>query len=85
MSKRFGKKLWRLEIVWLDSHGPDDTGWVSLERARKSHRKYRIHSVGYVLADDKLGVTLAGTVSEWSAMGVIHIPAGAVVKRRRLR
>lgn len=85
MSKRFGKRLWRVEVVWLDSHGPSEAGWVSLRRARSCHRNLKVHSVGYVLRDDKLGITLAGTVSGWNVMGVIHIPRKAIVKRWRVR
>lgn len=84
MSKRFGKKTWRLEVTWRDSM-LDNDGWQSV----KSHLRARwgdsIHSIGFILRDDKEGITLASSCHGRRAAGVVHIPAGMILKRRRLR
>ena len=74
----------RLEVTWRDSAFAT-VGWFSV----KSHLRVRwgapIHSVGFVLRDDKEGITLASSVHGDKAAGVVHIPRGMIVKRKRLR
>jgi hypothetical protein len=80
------KKLWRMEIEWADSTVLSE-GWrrVSDITGRRERRGViRCLSVGFVLADDDLGITLAGSIHSGEAAGVVHIPAGAILKRRRL-
>jgi hypothetical protein len=79
-------KARRLEVEWLDSY-IELSGWTPIKRMVKNrrHLETRCVSVGFVLADDKRGVMLAGSVDAGNAAGVIVIPAGQIVKRRRLR
>jgi hypothetical protein len=79
------KKLWRYEVEWVDSHHVL-TGWAPVSAYLK-HRNPRMVSVGFILADDKKGIVLAGSCDfgTGNALGVIAIPAGAILKRRRLR
>jgi hypothetical protein len=89
MTKRaMSKRYWRMEVEWVDSH-VSDGGWhpCSWYVKQKKHRRPVMVSAGFVLADDKTGVILANSVDPTynAACGVIHIPAGAVLSRRRLR
>jgi hypothetical protein len=85
MSKHL-RKAWRLEVEWLDSY-VELSSWTPIKRMVKNRRHLKTHctSVGFVLADDKRGVMLAGSVHGANATSVIVIPAGQIVKRRRLR
>jgi hypothetical protein len=78
-----GKRT-RIEVEWRDSQISRD-GWMSEKTVLKARRNDRCRSVGYVLADDKHGIVLAGSLSDRSAACVISIPAGAIVRRRKLR
>lgn len=84
MSKTFGRKTSRLEVTWRDSV-LDNGGWLSV----KSHLRKRwgdeIHSIGFILRDDKAGISLASSVHGARASGVVHIPAACILRRRRLR
>lgn len=75
---------WRMEIVWRDST-LDNGGWFSVKQHLRARWGDPIHSVGIVLCDDKEGITLAASVHGNRAAGVVHIPAGMIVKRKRLR
>lgn len=79
-------KTWRLEVEWLDSY-VELLGWTPIKRMVRNRRRLetRCVSVGFVLADDKRGVMLASSVHGCNATGVVVIPAGQIVKRRRLR
>lgn len=79
-------KPWVMRVTWLDSTILHE-GWrpvkdITDRRARRGAT--RCVSVGFVLADDDEGISLAGSVHGNEAAGVVHIPAGAVVRRRRL-
>ena len=74
----------RMEVRWHDAVMDNGT-WEPLREARKGRFGTMCHSIGFVLVDDKVGVTLASTVNGHSAAGVVHIPAGMIVSRRRLR
>lgn len=80
-------KPWRMEVRWLDSTILHE-GWRPvtdiLERKARLGAT-RCTSVGFVLADDDVGITLAGSVHGNEAAGIVHIPRGAIVRRRRLR
>jgi hypothetical protein len=86
MSAKRLRKAWRLEVEWLDSY-VELSSWTPIKQMVKNrrHLKTRCVSVGFVLADDKRGVMLAGSVHEGNATGVIVIPASQIVKRRRLQ
>jgi hypothetical protein len=80
MSKRM------VEIVWLDAAaltGPwDDLGAVL---SKKGRALAPIHSVGYVLGEDKQSLVLARSIGGSRVGGVAIIPASAIIKRRRVR
>lgn len=78
------KKAWRVEIVWRDSM-LDNGGWLTIKRHLRPRWGQLIRSVGFVLQDNKKGISLASSVHNNKAAGVIHIPAGCIVRRRRLR
>ena len=78
------RKAWRMEVVWRDST-LDNGGWLTVKRHLRSRWGAAIHSVGFVLRDDEQGITLASSVHGDRATGVVHIPAGCVRKRRRVR
>jgi hypothetical protein len=83
MSARM-RKAWRMEVRWRDSK-LDNGGWLPVKEHMRGRRGVPCYSVGFVLADDKIGVSLASSVHADKAAGVVHIPAGMIVKRRRLR
>ena len=74
----------RLEVHWTDSQISRD-GWESIKGILARRDTVRCQSVGYVLADDKDGVVLAGSLNAGNAVGVITIPASQIVKRRELQ
>ena len=78
------KGLWRLEVEWADSV-TENGRWQAVSAVLENREITRCHSVGFVLADDKRGLVLASTVGRGEATGVVHIPAGAIIRRRRLR
>ena len=80
------KRLWRMEVDWRDSY-IELSSWTPIERMRRNRKRLRTNctSVGFVLADDKRGVMLAGSVNGGNATGVIVIPAGQIVAKRSLR
>jgi hypothetical protein len=80
------RKAWILDVTWEDAaalRGP----WDELDavRSRRGRSLVRVHSVGYVLVDDKRSLVLARSVHGKRVGGVAIIPHSAVVKRRRLR
>ena len=83
--KNYRKPLPLLEVVWSDSQ-LSTGGWESHEWTMKGRQRVFQRSVGYVLADDKDGVMLAGSLSQGSNVhGVVTIPASQIVKKRRVR
>ena len=78
------KRRWRLEVEWRDSK-LDNGGWATVKAHLRDRKGVPCVSVGFVLADDKRGIVLASSVYGKNASGVVHIPSGMVVKRRRLR
>jgi hypothetical protein len=86
MSDKGLRKAGRLEVEWLDSY-IELSSWTPIKRMvrNRRHMESRCVSVGFVLADDKRGVMLAGSVHGANATSVIVIPAGQIVKRRRLQ
>jgi hypothetical protein len=77
------RKAWRMEVRWRDAK-MDNGGWEPIKAHMRSRPK-PCSSVGFVLADGKGWVTLASSVHGNEAGGVIHIPAGMIVSRKRLR
>jgi hypothetical protein len=78
------RKAWRMEVRWRDSVLANG-GWEPVARHLRGRAGDPCYSVGFVLADDKTGVTLASSIHGSNAAGVVHIPAGMIVKRKRLR
>ena len=77
-------KAWRLEVTWRDST-LHNGGWEDISVHLRGRWGDPCHTVGYVLRDDKKGLTLASSVHGKRAAGVVNIPAGMVVKRRRIK
>jgi hypothetical protein len=75
----------RMEVEWLDSY-VELASWTPIRRLLRNRRKLapRCLSVGFVLADDRRGVMLAGSVHGAEASQVHLIPAGQILARRRL-
>lgn len=78
------KRHWRLEIiVWQDST-LNNEGWEDVSYHLKGRWGEPITSVGFALRDNKKGITLASSVHGKRAAGVVNIPAGMILKRKRL-
>lgn len=76
----------RLEVTWYDA--AHLTGaWDDLEAvlSKEGRSLVRVRSVGYVLANDKRVLILAGSVHGKRVGEVSIIPHSAIVKRKRLR
>ena len=74
----------KIEVTWQDATallGP----WDDLDAVLKNRAAVLVHSVGYVLADDKRVLILARSIHGTRVGGVAIIPKRAIVKRRRLR
>jgi hypothetical protein len=75
-----------LEVEWEDATALtgawDEIGAVL---SKKGRSLVRVHSVGYVLADDKRVLILARSVHGTRVGGVAIIPHAAITKRRRLQ
>ena len=83
--RRFRKPLPLLEIVWSDSQ-LSIGGWQDHAETMRGREHIFQRTVGYILADDKDGVMLAGSLSQGGNLhGVVTIPASQIVKRRRIR
>jgi len=83
---RLSTRLWRYEVAWEDSY-VELTTWTPIKTLLRNRRKLRTmqHSLGFILADDKRGIMLAGSVGGSHATSVICIPASAIRRRRRLQ
>lgn len=83
--KRFKKPLPLLEIIWSDSQ-ISTGGWESHSDTMRERGRVFQRSVGYILADDKRGVMLAGSLSQGSNVhGVVTIPKSQIVRRREYK
>lgn len=86
MSKRTSA-LWA-DVEWEDSR-LSRQGWIpASEVLARRHRRVRMRSAGYVLADDKTGVVLVSSIGPRGServAGAVIIPRSAVRKVRRLR
>lgn len=84
MSKAPRKSV--LEVEWEDAAALTGA-WDELDAvlSKKGRSPVRVHSVGYVLADDERVLILARSVHGSRVGGVAIIPRAAIVKRRRVR
>jgi hypothetical protein len=78
------KRHRRVEVTWRDSYHAR-AGWLTVDEALDQRDTCVVHSVGFVLADDRRGVLLAGSVHGENAGAVTFVPRAQVVKTRRLR
>jgi hypothetical protein len=76
----------RLEVEWYDAVHLT-SAWDDLDAvlSKKGRSPIRVHSIGYVLAEDKLVLILAGSVHGKHVGEVSIILRKSIVKRRRLR
>lgn len=86
-SKSFGRKgIPILEIIWSDCQFLGLTGWEAHAAVMRDRGRIYQRTVGYVLMDDKKGVTLSGSYSQFgNVFGTVNIPISQIVKRRQLR
>ena len=86
MSRRDGaEKAPIVEVVWEDCL-QFTGGWEPLGDVMRQRRRIRQRSVGYVLADDKDGIVLAGALSQGgNVFGAHVIPASQIISRKKLR
>jgi hypothetical protein len=79
-------KARRLEVTWYDAASLT-SAWDDLDAvlSKEGRSLVRIRSVGYVLADDKRVLILAGSVHGKRVGSVTIIPRKSVLKRKRLR
>jgi len=80
-----------VRIDWIDSV-VSTSRWQYIEEAKSGNRPSRCRSVGWIIYEDKAGVTLSPNLGSTSkkdpmsdqACGVITIPKVAITKRRSL-
>lgn len=66
-------------LTWSDAWG-DTTGVVSLKDVLDNHRPETIHTIGWLLRDDEVGVSLANEkCSDATYRGRTFVPRGMVV------
>jgi len=75
----------RVEVTWEDSVILDEGAWTNIVNALSRRGRTRCTTIGILLADDKRGVVVAGSIHGLEAAGIMVIPRGQVLKRRRLR
>lgn len=82
-----------VEIVWVDSHSPNTSGWVDLEDIEGLGSRLEVRSAGYVIDQEtnEHAVTVASHVSQvfnghpGSLFGVMTIPRVAIVSMREIK
>lgn len=73
-----------VEVTWDDAC--NSAAWKSVEEAEEWHGPVECSTVGYLFKRDKKGITLAMSLSKAGGVGGLwHVPAGMVMKVRRLR
>lgn len=79
-----------VEVTWNDAWS-SDTSWHD-DDVERTHEPHRTHSVGYLLKRSRKGVTICRDYDDDNTDdegrrydGALFIPAGMVVKVRRLR
>lgn len=84
-TKLFDPKVPITEVLWLDCQlfvG----GWEAHSEVMRRRGKVFQRSVGYVLADDKKGIVLTGSLAQGgNVFGTVSIPRAQIRKVRRLR
>ena len=84
MSAFHRKRLSIVEVTWVDSL-LFTGGWESRDSVMHLRRHVCQRSVGYVLADDRRGIMLAGSLGQGgNVFGSLMIPRAQIVKKRRL-
>lgn len=74
-----------VEAIWDDCQ-MFTGGWESHATVMRQRGRIRQRSVGYVLADDKLGLVLTAALSQGGDVFGTHvIPRAQIVKVRRIR
>jgi hypothetical protein len=73
-----------VEVTWADSCSSN--AWKSHDEALEWHGPVECSTVGYLFKRDKVGVTLAMSISKTGGVGGLwHVPNGMVKRVRRLR
>ncbi len=84
MSVRFGRRLPVVEVIWFDCL-LFTGGWERHADVMRQRRQIRQRSVGYILADDRAGILLTGSLSQGgNVFGTLMIPRAQIKRVRRL-
>ena len=69
-----------VEVIWVDAEEYGDTGWNDLKAMKRYAKKPcpEMHSVGYVLLNDKHHITLASTIGPKECSTLEKIPTGFI-------
>lgn len=78
------KKPTILRVEWVDSVSPSEASWQSHEQVEDLSKGLSCTSVGLLVREDKISLTLAGSWSDVDYHGLMVIPKVAVTKRRKI-
>jgi hypothetical protein len=75
-------KLPLVSVKWQDSYA--EHGWESLDSLVM--KIATVQSIGYVLKEDKISITLVQSTSDTGAYDhIITIPKGCIIERRKVK
>jgi hypothetical protein len=77
MAKNIGANLPLVLVEWLDANTDNEP--VTEDNVSSVHRPYVIHTLGWVLQHDDIGITLCNEFYLDSYRGRTFIPAGMIV------
>lgn len=72
-------------VKWVDSTIPHKGWQMHSEAIANRKNDMACWSTGWLLADDKIGVSLASSIHAGEVSGVVHIPRGAIKDLRIIR
>lgn len=85
MAKKKNQGFYVEHVTWTDA-ACGGTRWTSPDDAKSfASSDCIIQSVGMVIQDDKVAVTMAYSSDEdWGVAGLLRVPKVCILKRRRL-
>lgn len=73
-------------VEWVDSYNPAGTNWSARASFKEhSNTPVIVKSVGFVIDESAIYLTLAGHATDDQAAGALLIPIQAIVKRKKVR
>lgn len=76
-------------LEWYDSSSlrAGDSGgvWKDREEVSVAGEPCRVTTIGFIVAEDDMSITIAGSLTGKSAAGDMNIPKSTIVKRRVVR